>query len=246
MKRTESKAGGVLLAVLATATAIAQPPTRLGEDDRSAIQDLVTSYARALAECRAEEFADLFVPETGYFASGFRGHIVGREKLVALVESERHCRPSAGSTPSARPGGATGPTVVLEIGADGVRGVADLGTAEYQDEYAKTPRGWRFAARTVIVAAEKAAGLDADALLAIQRLGGLDLGDHYATDDSGVERFLSSGVAVSVSGDAVTGRAYLENGGYRDEVYEQLASGEWRVKSSTYVPPQSIVPIVVR
>ena len=48
----------------------------------------------------------------------------------------------------------------------------ELGTAEYQDEYVKTAQGWRFASRTVIIAAEKAAGLDARGMLAIQRLGG--------------------------------------------------------------------------
>ena len=29
----------------------------------------------------------------------------------------------------------------------GVRGVASLGTAEYQDEYVKTPQGWRYKQR---------------------------------------------------------------------------------------------------
>ena len=49
-------------------------------------------YAQALSGCRAAEFADLFVPETGYFASGFRGLMVGRERLIALVEERAAMR----------------------------------------------------------------------------------------------------------------------------------------------------------
>ncbi len=223
---------------IAAASLVAQPATNLSADDRSAIQALVASYARALAECRAEEFAALFVPETGYFASGFRGHMAGKERLVALVKSERHCLAPAGGTPAARPGG-NAPTVELEVAANGVRGVANLGMAEYQDEYTKTRDGWRFASRTVIVTAEKAAGLDARELLAIGKLGGSELGDYYETDQNGVRRLLTSGVRVGVADAQVTGRAYLRAGGYNDQVYEQVAPGEWRVKSSVYVPREA-------
>jgi hypothetical protein len=87
----------------------------------------------------------------------------------------------------------------------------------------------------VITAAEKAAGLDARDMLAIQRLGDAKLGDHYETDPNGIQRLLTSGVKVSVSGDQVTGRAYLKDGTYDEEVYEKLRPGEWRVKSSTHV-----------
>jgi hypothetical protein len=213
----------------------AQSAPSLSDDDRSAIQALMGSYARALGECRAEDFADLFVPQTGYFASGFRGRMVGRERLIALVQSERHCiaPPAAGA---ARPGGANGPTVALEATVSGVRGVASLGAAEYQDEYSKTPGGWRFASRTVIIAAEKTAGLDARELLAIAELGGTRLGDYYQADQNGVERLMTSGVRIAVSGTEVTGRAFLKNGGYDDQVYEKLGPGRWRVKSSVHVP----------
>jgi hypothetical protein len=122
------------------------------------------------------------------------------------------------------------------VTASGIHGIASVGTAEYQDEYVKTPQGWRFASRTVITTAEKAAGLDAGALLAIERLAGARLGDHYEADQKGVERLMTSGVKVSVSGSQITGRAYLKDGGYDDAVYEKLSSGEWRVKSSTHVP----------
>ena len=51
----------LLLSVVA-ASAGAQPAPTLSDDDRSEIQALMGSYARALGECRAENFADLFVP----------------------------------------------------------------------------------------------------------------------------------------------------------------------------------------
>jgi hypothetical protein len=218
------------------APAFAQSPASLSADDRSAIQALVNDYARYLADCRAEDYADLFAPRTGYFASGFRGHIAGREELIALVQSERHCIAAQSGTAAARSGGGNGPTVELTVDASGVHGLADLGTAEYQDTYTRTDEGWKFSARTVIIAPEKAAGLDAAALLAIHRLGGPELGNNYVAGDDGVERLLNSGVAVSVADGVVTGRAYLQDGGYRDEVYERSAAGEWRVVSSTYVP----------
>src|SRR5262245_8734255 len=214
-----------LFAVLCAASSpiFAQAPTSLTADDKAAIQTLVTSYAKALGECRAAEFADLFVPETGSFASGFRGRMVGRDKLIALVQSERHCIAPAGDAAAARPGGGNGPTVAIESTATGARGVANLGTAEYQDEYTKTPAGWRFASRTVILATEKAAGVEAADLLAIERLGGAALGDNYEADQNGGKpRLLTSGVRVSVTGTEVKGRAFLKDGSYNDEVYEKL------------------------
>jgi hypothetical protein len=94
----------------------------------------------------------------------------------------------------------------------------------------KTAQVWRFASRTVIIAAEKAAGLDARAIMAIQRLGGGDLGDNYEPDSSGVARLMNSGVKLTVTGDQIAGRVYLKNGKFRDETYEKLPSGEWRAK----------------
>src|SRR5882672_7243532 len=131
-----SKSWSIFAAAVAIATsAVAQTPTSVSSDDRSAIQELTASYLRALGGCRAEDFADLFVPETGYFASGFRGHMVGRDRLIALVQSERHCVAPAAAG-AARPGAAS-PAVALEVTPTGVRGFASLGTAEYQDEYTK-------------------------------------------------------------------------------------------------------------
>ena len=226
----------ILLAILLAAPSIAQIPASLTPDDRTAIQALVSQYAQALSGCRAADFADLFVPDTGAFASGFRGRMVGRARLIALVESERQCvAPSTKAAP-ARPGGSSGPTVALDVNATGVHGIATLGTTEYQDDYVKTPQGWRFASRTVITGPEKAAGLDAKGIVAIQRLGGPNLADHYEPDQNGVQRLMTSGVKVTASADQVTGRAYLKDGSYDDQVYEKLAPGEWRIKSTTHVP----------
>jgi len=227
-----------LIAVLLFSTSLsAQVPAALTPDDRNAIQALVTGYAQALAACHAEEYADLFAPDIGYFASGIRGQVVGRERLIALVQSERQCTASASTAANTRPGGAAGPTVTIEVTSTGVRGTADLGGAgQYQDEYVKTPKGWRFRSRTVLTPAEKAAGLDAIEMLAIQRLAGPDLGDYYVADQNGVKRLRTSGVAIAVSAGAITGHAYLKTGGYYDDVYERISPGQWRIKSRTVVP----------
>ena len=225
-----------LVAVLLLSTSASAQVPALTPDDTSAIQALVTGYARALAACRAEEYADLFAPDIGYFASGIRGQVVGRERLIALVQSERQCTAPAGAAPNTRPGGATGPTVSLEVTSTGVHGFADLGGAgQYQDEYVKTPKGWRFRSRTVLTPAEKAAGLDANEMLAIHRLAGSELGDYYVADQNGVKRLRTSGVAIAVSTGAITGHAYLKNGGYYDDVYEKISPGQWRIKSRTFV-----------
>lgn len=226
----------LLAAVLATSSAVAQPSATLTDADRSAIQELVNQYAQALGACHAEAFADLFAPETGAFASGFRGRMVGRDRLIKLVESERQCvSPSAAKAP-ARQGGVAGPKVEIEATAEGVRGLVNLGTAQYEDEYVKTPQGWRFASRTVIIAAEKAAGLDAAGMLVIQHMGGDNLGDYYEADKNGVQRLMTSGVRITASNGKVTGRAFHKDGSYDDQVYEKTSSGEWRILSSTHVP----------
>lgn len=232
MKRVLIEGAVVLLA----ASSVAHGQTSLNPADKAAIESLAGQYAAALGSCNAEAFADLFAPDTGYFVSGFRGQIAGRDGLIALVESERHCNLPPGTQAPARPGG-NAPAVVLDVTADGVRGVANLGAVgRYEDEYVKTPQGWKIASRTVVTKAESDAGLDAHDFLEIQRLGGPDLGDYYAVNDNGVQRLRSSGVAVSVASGKVTGRAYLRDGGYYDDVYEKTAGGEWRVQSRTKVP----------
>jgi len=220
-------------------SAFAQVPASIRPDDAAAMQALVTGYAQALTSCNAEAYADLFAPGAGYFASGFRGQVVGRERLIALVQSERHCTTPApaSAAPAPRPGGNNGPTVVLEVTPTGVRGIADLGRAgQYQDDYVKTPQGWRILSRTVLTPAEKAAGLDASEMSAIWRAAGSEFVDYYVPDQNGVKRLRTSGVAIGVADGAVTGRAYLKDGGYYDDVYEKIGTGQWRIKSRTRVP----------
>jgi len=47
---------------------------------------------------------------------------------------------------------------------------------------------------------------------------------------------MTSGVRISVSGTDVTGRAFLKDGRYDDQVYEKLGPGQWRVRSSVHGP----------
>ena len=229
-----------LLAALASPVLSAQGT--LTPQDRAEIQELSAKYARTLGSCAAEEYADLFAPDTGYFASNIRGEVVGRERLMALVRSERHCvapPPQASGNANAAPRPV--PTIAIEISSTGPTGRADLGekVGRYDDEYVKTPKGWRFKSRTVMTAQELAAGLTAQDVRAIRRLAGTDLGqfdDVYVAGADGVKRFRTSGVAMGLSQEGVTGRAFLKkNGGHYDDVYVKTAEGGWRFKSRVYV-----------
>jgi hypothetical protein len=219
-------------------SAPARAQQTLTPEDRAEIQALSAGYARALGTCAAEDYANLFAPGTGYFASNIRGEVVGREPLIALVRSERHCvtPPAGGGALAAR----SVPTVVIESTSKGVTGRADLGNAGYyEDEYVKAPAGWRIKSRTVITRQEKEAGLTVQDVIAIRRLAGTDLGhfdDVYVAGADGVKRFRTSGVALGLSADGVTGRAFLKNnGGHYDDVYVRTPDGGWRFKSRVHV-----------
>jgi len=218
----------------------------LTAQDRTEIADLSARYAKALGSCAAEDYANVFVPETGYFASNIRGEVVGRERLMALVRSERHCTgatpPPAASNPAPANTGASRPTptVAIESTSKGVTGRADLGNAGYyDDEYVKTGAGWRIKARTVITRQEKDANITVQDTIAIRRLAGTDLGlfdDWYVAGPDGVKRFRTSGVALGLSAEGVTGRALLKNdGGHYEDVYVRTQQGSWRFKSRLYV-----------
>jgi len=229
-----------LAAILVTGSAAGQNPASVKPEDRAEIEALVARYAEALGTCDAAGFADLFDAESGFFASGFRGHIVGRAKLMELVDSERHCRPAKPDQPQPQRRSMGVPTVTLRVDSGHVYGVADLGGAgQYQDEYVRTAQGWRFAARSVLTPGELAAGLDAGDLEAIQGLSAdMALADHYAPDDNGVERFLSSGVVISVDAGTVRGRAYLDDGSHYDDVYDETMPGKWQIQSRELMPAQ--------
>jgi len=224
---------GVMLLVAGTASA----QQSLTDKDRAEIQELSAKYAKALGGCAAEEYADVFLPETGYFASNIRGEVVGRERLIALVRSERHCINAAAQ---AAAGPRTVPMVTIESNAKGVTGRAELGAAGYYaDEYVKTPKGWRIKARTVITGQEQKANLSVEDVTVIRRLAGTDLGqfdDVYVAGADGVKRFRTSGVALGLSAEGVTGRALLKNdGGQYEDVYVRTQQGGWRFKSRVYV-----------
>jgi len=233
----------LLAALLIAAFAGAMPvgAQTLTDKDHADIQDLTARYARALGSCAAEDYAELFAPETGYFASNIRGEVVGRERLIALVRSERHCTDPAPSPSAASASPRPAPTVALSSSSNAVTGRADLGAnvGQYDDEYVKTAKGWRFKSRTVMTSQELKAGLTVQDVRAIRRLAGSDLGqfdDLYVAGADGVKRFRSSGVAMGLSAEGVTGRAYLRNnGGHYEDVYVKTPDGGWRFKSRTYV-----------
>ena len=234
-----------VLLVLAAAVVMSAGEVRaqqtLTAEDRAQIQDLSARYAKALGGCDAEAYADLFVPQTGYFASNIRGEVVGRESLMALVRSERHC---IGGAPAANTPPRPVPTVAIESSSKGVTGRADLGNVGYyDDEYVKTPKGWQIKARTVITGQEKAANITVQDTIAIRRLAGTDLGlfdDMYVAGPDGVKRFRTSGVALGLSAEGVTGRALLKNdGGYYEDVYVRTQQGGWRFKARVYVAPDT-------
>ena len=207
----------------------------LTAQDRTEIQELVTHYARALATCAADEYADLFAPPGGYFASGPRGEVAGREKLIELVRSERHCVDNA----ERRPFTGNGPTVVAEPSPDGATGKTVSGSngGHYEDVYVKTSKGWRFKARAFISTQEEAAKLTAQDFIQIRQLAGNNGGyfeDVYVKATEG-RRFRSSGVVIAPSPEGATGKVYLKNdGGHYEDVYAKT-SGGWRFKSRAYV-----------
>jgi hypothetical protein len=225
-------------AALMSLSVFAQAQTSVTAEDRNEIQSLAARYATALGSCDAEGFADLFEPESGFFASGFRGRVESRARLIALVDSERHCLAPNPDGSRGRPGAPNVPMVSLEVDSAGVFGTINLGAAaQYQDRYVRTVQGWRFASRTVLTQAEMAAGLDAQQMAAIRELSGdLRTGDHYEVGDDGAKRFLSSGVVIRVESGTVGGRVYLDDGSYYDDVYEQTAPGVWRIRSRELVP----------
>jgi hypothetical protein len=228
---------GVLLSTVWLARLDGQ--ASLTAQDRTEIQNLVASYARALGTCAAEEYADLFAPGGGYFFSSIRGEVRTRESLILLVRSERHCNPPATGT-AAAPRPMNAPTVAIEPTSDGAKGVASLGNAgSYEDVYVKTSKGWRFKARSVITPPEANAQLTARDFADIRRLAGDDRGqfDDVFVDTPNGKRFRSSGLTLAVIPEGVKGTAILKHdGGRYEDVYVKDANG-WRFKSRAYAPP---------
>ena len=233
-KYTALAATAVAVALLTGISAAAQrvaSPT-LTEKDRAEIRALAASYGRALGFCEAEDYAGLWVSTDGYFASGPRGKVVGREKLMALVRSERHCNDGSEKRVRNVPS-----EVVIEPAPGGAAGRAPVGNAgHYEDFYVKTAQGWRFGGRTFVSAQEEAAKLTAADFDEIRHLAGNDTGqfdDVYSTGPQG-RLFRSAGVVIAPTPEGATGRAYLKkDGGRYDDVYEKTPQG-WRFKSRQY------------
>jgi hypothetical protein len=146
---------GLLLTVAVRAqprsAATTQVPT-LTPQDYLDIQQLVSSYPYGLDgnTDNGASYANLFAPG-GVFG---RPRTEGRDNLAALANREphganyvRHFITNHVIEPS--PGGAIGKeyAVIIDIGENGNPGRIFLG-GRYDDEYVKTPQGWKFKMRT--------------------------------------------------------------------------------------------------
>jgi hypothetical protein len=129
------------------------------------IQQLVNKYADAIDNCtnNGYDYAALYT-EDGYFAPFQNGKVgtkfQGRERLAAAAgggvngckeklavpeeKRSRHLYVNLVITPTAK--GATGSVDLLVAGKDGNRNYFEI-QGHYEDVYAKTTAGWRFASR---------------------------------------------------------------------------------------------------
>lgn len=125
-------------------------------EDRLAIEELVTEYAWLLDHRRWDDVATLFTNDAWLFIRG--REIVGRDGLAKWAEyrAQKKSRRTQHQMTLLR---------LEEVEADLVTGTAALvlhvaktggsGTyvdlvGEYEDEYARTPDGWRFRRRRLV------------------------------------------------------------------------------------------------
>ena len=131
--------------------ASSKTPT-LTPQDYIEIQQLVSSYPYGLDENtdNGETYARLFAPGAVFGRPRTEGH----DNLAALANTQphgaqytRHFITNHVIEPT--PGGAKGKeyAVIIDIGENGKPGGIALG-GRYDDEYVKTPQGWRFKNRT--------------------------------------------------------------------------------------------------
>ncbi len=241
--------------IIGTARNRAQADTTLTEEDKAEIKALSVTYRRALFNCEADVYADLFATPGGYFGSSARGEVRERLALMEMVLSYDRCHTSP--RPAApEPRAATTPALpppVIEWAPEGAKAriINSRGGGYYDDVYVKTPKGWRFKSRNVVSDEEVAMHLTTDDFIAIRVLAGDDHG-HYddlygAYEDKphngprGVNRgpdlFRTSGLRLTPAADGVHGLAYLRNnGGHYEDLYVKTSSG-WRIKQRIYVPP---------
>ena len=142
------------IAVTSVLLAPAAAQGRLTAADVAEIERLSAMYSERLAACDAAGFADLFAAD-GAFVSGFRGRMQGRARLIELVETERHCRPT-NRVPLQRPPAV--PKLTVEEKPNGARAIGLLpGLGQYEDTYVKTAGRWRFEVREFLTSEEVAA-----------------------------------------------------------------------------------------
>ena len=174
LRRWAGVFAGLSLGCMSLAAPHAQQPVAgaaLAPQDRADIEQLLAHYARALSSCSAKEYSELFTPDGVFISDDFRSArhrelygksatLVGRDKLVELVQTEEFCLHPDGR--AARAGGGRNPLpvnaeIVATIG--GAKGTIPLGSGggHYEDVYVKTPDGWRFKSRSVFMPPAKPA-----------------------------------------------------------------------------------------
>lgn len=243
-------------AVVGLAPVRAQINTTLTAQDRAEIQKMWATYRSALFGCRGEEYADLFATPGGYFGSSSRGEVREHKALAEMVVGYDRCKQAPPANPGAVAGqrGSAYPAPVYEATSFGAKAriINSKGGGYYDDEYVKTPKGWRFKSRNVVADAELAAKLTTQDFIEIRTLAGDDhgyyedlYGDHHALNTPRGKAFgpddrpfRSSGLQLTVTPEGgITGLAYIRNnGGHYEDVYTKTAQG-WRIKERKYVPP---------
>jgi mono/diheme cytochrome c family protein len=225
-----------LLGLTPVAGLEAQQKRTLSQSDIEAIRQLNVAYGTALGMCDSEKYATLYAAPDGYFASGPRGRVAGKERLTELAKSEPFCHDGSPKMPRNLPS-----KVEVEATPEGAKGRVELAPTpgHYEDTYVKTPQGWKFKSHTYISTAEKAAGMTAADFEEIRKIAGNDSGqfqDVWADFPDG-KRFRSSGVSIAAkAGAPVTGRGLLKDGGRYEDEYVKTESG-WKIKSRKYTPP---------
>lgn len=207
--------------------------------DRAEIELLNARYALTLGMCNADAWPQLFAAPGGYFASASRGKVDGPHRLAEMIRSY-DCGYVNGAAPAHAPGVVVPYRIEVEATPGGAAGFAYYNGGRYEDVYAKTKEGWRFASRTVVSDKERAAGFSAKDFDAIQQLAAANGGpyeDVYEPAARGT-RFKSAGVALTLGAGRASGKAYLKDGRHYEDVYARTSSG-WRFQSRTLVAPET-------
>jgi hypothetical protein len=237
-------------------TAYAQGIQPLTDKDREELLAMGVTYRRALMTCNGDEYANLFATPGGYFGSSSRGEVRDHKSLGEMVVGYDRCKQAPPANPGTVAGqrGSAFPAPVYEATPFGAKAriINSKGGGYYDDEYVKTPKGWRFKSRNVVSDAELAAKLTTQDFIEIRALAGDDhgyyenlYGEHhklntprgpmFGPDD---RPFRSSGLQLTVTPEGgITGLAYIRNnGGHYEDVYVKTPQG-WRIKERKYVPP---------